>query len=76
MDWNKLLITALGNTPVTLVLLAVIAYLVKQVAELQLQLTEMRKERDAEQREFWKTNAELAIRVTTAVERLDLPGPK
>lgn len=69
MEWQQLLVKAAGESIVVLFLLAAIFYQVKEIARLNLVVTETRKEKDAIMVSYLE-------RVIAAVDRLDLPGPK
>lgn len=75
MDWNQFLATALGQSPVALVLIWMLIREQKQAEQARLETTETRKARDDDNRMWVERFAVLVDRVTKAVERLDLPGP-
>lgn len=69
MDFTNTIITAIIGSPVSLVLLWMLV-------TTQKELSEVRKSRDDDARQWMERYASLADRVSQAVERLDLPGPK
>lgn len=68
MDVNQF-VQLFASSPVVLVLIWIIV-------QLQKELAEVRKARDGDNRAWLERYAALADRVSQAVERLDLPGPK